>query len=438
VGGAYDVRIQLQDTGYVAVVEVGRGAREEVLEERTEGDDDDVDDVELLPQPVAIDDGIDKERASRVEQEIHLPSEDGPSALSAEQQHSDAGAASGADVTDASAATVAASSSQEGPTADEESSATVDGEGSAARLIAGDGSSDFNHLEPISTSSAAFVAGASLPVSASTAAPPLAADLEREEPCIRAESARSAGSQASAISIKETIDIAVLEMIADAVVNCDKELNLMSMAIEDAGLKALSQACTEQGALETCEGLWLIQNYIGDEGVMALADACTRGAIPNLRELYLGQNNIGNAGISALAQACVSGALTRLTELHLSNNMIGNDGLKALSDACMGGALEKCTTLHLQWNRITDEGAQALAAACAGGALKKCRVLVLNGNKITAVGLTAMMDTISNGALNMLRELTLPGGRVPEDLKKRIKKAVVDKGKGGAVKFSHF
>lgn len=202
VGGAYDVRIQLQDTGYVAVVEVGRGAREEVLEERTEGDDDDVDDVELLPQPVAIDDGIDKERASRVEQEIHLPSEDGPSALSAEQQHSDAGAASGADVTDASAATVAASSSQEGPTADEESSATVDGEGSAARLIAGDGSSDFNHLEPISTSSAAFVAGASLPVSASTAAPPLAADLEREEPCIRAESARSAGSQASAISIK--------------------------------------------------------------------------------------------------------------------------------------------------------------------------------------------------------------------------------------------
>ena len=51
---------------------------------------------------------------------------------------------------------------------------------------------------------------------------------------------------------------------------------------------------------------------------------------------------------------------------------------------------------------------------------------------------TAMMDTISNGALNMLRELTLPGGRVPEDLKKRIKKAVVDKGKGGAVKFSHF
>ena len=44
---------------------------------------------------------------------------------------------------------------------------------------------------------------------------------------------------------------------------------------------------------------------------MALADACTRGAIPNLRELYLGQNNIGNAGISALAQACASGALTR-------------------------------------------------------------------------------------------------------------------------------
>lgn len=44
--------------------------------------------------------------------------------------------------------------------------------------------------------------------------------------------------------MQETIDIAVLEMIADAVVNCDKELNLMSMAIEDAGLKALSQVHT--------------------------------------------------------------------------------------------------------------------------------------------------------------------------------------------------
>lgn len=49
-----------------------------------------------------------------------------------------------------------------------------------------------------------------------------------------------------------------------------------------------------------------------------------------------------------------------------------------------------------------------------------------------------MLDAISNGALNMLQELTLPGGRVPEELKKRIKKAVVDQRKGGAVKFSHF
>ena len=53
------------------------------------------------------------------------------------------------------------------------------------------------------------------------------------------ESARSAGSAASAISVKETIESSMVEEIADLVISCTTSLNLMSMQIEDMGFMAL-------------------------------------------------------------------------------------------------------------------------------------------------------------------------------------------------------
>ena len=55
------------------------------------------------------------------------------------------------------------------------------------------------------------------------------------------------------------------------------------------------------------------RDNIGDEGMKALADALSNGALPQLETLSLSQNAIGDIGISALASACASGALDHLT-----------------------------------------------------------------------------------------------------------------------------
>ena len=61
------------------------------------------------------------------------------------------------------------------------------------------------------------------------------------------------------------------------------------------------------------QGLDLYNNQIGDTGMISLADALRKGALPQLETLSLSRNVIGDIGISALASACASGALDHLT-----------------------------------------------------------------------------------------------------------------------------
>ena len=73
--------------------------------------------------------------------------------------------------------------------------------------------------------------------------------------------------------------------------------------------------------------LGLNYNQIGDEGVVALAEAVGKGALPKLKTLGLGDNQIGDEGVVALAEAVGKGALPKLEELNLVSNQIG-DGRK--------------------------------------------------------------------------------------------------------------
>ena len=61
------------------------------------------------------------------------------------------------------------------------------------------------------------------------------------------------------------------------------------------------------------QGLDLYNNQIGDTGMISLADALRKGALPQLQELYLGGNSIGDVGLSALADVVSRGALAQCT-----------------------------------------------------------------------------------------------------------------------------
>jgi hypothetical protein len=81
------------------------------------------------------------------------------------------------------------------------------------------------------------------------------------------------------------------------------------------------------------QALYLENNQIGDTGVTALAEACARGALPQLRTLWLQENKIGDAGMQAFASACASGALPSLQALVMDDGPLGVDH-PALKAAC--------------------------------------------------------------------------------------------------------
>ena len=61
-------------------------------------------------------------------------------------------------------------------------------------------------------------------------------------------------------------------------------------------------------------------NQIGDTGMIPLADALGKGALPQLKELNLYKNQIGDVGMQALAGAVSKGALASLENIELAGN----------------------------------------------------------------------------------------------------------------------
>lgn len=136
-------------------------------------------------------------------------------------------------------------------------------------------------------------------------------------------------------------------------------LNLYYRNLGDAGIAAFAAACARPvSALAQLEQLTLVGNSIGDDGMSALADAFSKGALPMLHTLNLARNRISDVGIAAFAKSCANGALAELKVLTFTRNEIGEPALECLSSLISGGSLPALKDIFML------KYAPALEAAC--------------------------------------------------------------------------
>ena len=136
--------------------------------------------------------------------------------------------------------------------------------------------------------------------------------------------------------------------------------------INSSHMETFSYVCAK-GAFDYLERIDLPGQEIGDVGVAALARAIAPdegdNTLPNIHTLDLLENGIGDAGMIALSGAFFKGSIPSLKVLILSYNRIGNDGLKALSDSLSEGALASGATVYLLRNNATEAGKQDMRDA---------------------------------------------------------------------------
>ena len=199
------------------------------------------------------------------------------------------------------------------------------------------------------------------------------------------------------------------------------DLRLNYNDIGDNGMIAFADAikpCEEtpgvaQGKLTKLNSLDFGGNRIGDKGMEAFSSALHSGALASLRYLCLSSNQAGEEGMKAFSRALSNGNLKSLTNLWLDGNQIGDKGIEALSRALPGGALASLENLYIGSNNIGGEGMGAFADAIKptsespDGALASLQNLVLNNNKINDDGMIKFSDALSGGALQKLERLNL-------------------------------
>ena len=115
-----------------------------------------------------------------------------------------------------------------------------------------------------------------------------------------------------------------------------RELFWSGRLIDDDDCGTLAMLCSH-GALEGLFRLTLDDNKVGDAGITTLSrslsgDSCKHG-MERLAVLGLSKNNISDAGMMALACACSAGALAKLAVLGLSQNLLGDAAIEALASA---------------------------------------------------------------------------------------------------------
>jgi Ran GTPase-activating protein (RanGAP) involved in mRNA processing and transport len=145
---------------------------------------------------------------------------------------------------------------------------------------------------------------------------------------------------------------------------------LAGNALDSEALSAFAPVPGGPSACGALTHLAIQDNRIGDDGLAALAEALSHGALPRLRWLYAGQNGFGDAGVAALAGALRRGACTALTRLGLQANSVGDAGLSALGDALQTGAMSEAEFIYLAGNPFTSDGREALTRILAGSSLQ--------------------------------------------------------------------
>jgi len=191
--------------------------------------------------------------------------------------------------------------------------------------------------------------------------------------------------------------------------------------INDENMKSFSIVLAS-GSLGNLEHLFLNYNKIGDNGMVALADAIKptpenpMGSLGNLQVLDLSHNQIGNNGMKKFSRQLTVGSLAALTHLNLAINQISVPGMVSFSNAIARGALANLIDLSIHHNQIGKDGIKALAKAIKPtpknpmGALGNLKELDLDHTKIGDTGMQEFSTAI--GSLAKLQRLLLIGNQI--------------------------
>ena len=170
-------------------------------------------------------------------------------------------------------------------------------------------------------------------------------------------------------------DLALLGTLGSVLPAAEKLLLIETSASAGPdGVQRLAEGLSA-GALPAVTILTLSM-HVGDAGASALAAALGQGALPRLKTLELSHAAIGDAALVALAPALRR--LPALEGLFFVNNPLGDEGLAALvapppppvgAPPPPTGGLAKVKVLDLEATQVTDAGCAALAAALDSGVL---------------------------------------------------------------------
>ena len=200
----------------------------------------------------------------------------------------------------------------------------------------------------------------------------------------------------------------------------------LNLNVGDDGMKVIS-LCIANGSLPNLKSLFLTNNYIGDTGMTAFADALRMVpsvALANLEELSLSRNLIGDTGMMAFAKAIKPtdkspmGPLASLKYLKLGGNKIGDVGMETFADAIASGAMGSLLSLNLAINMISDVGMVLFARAIkpteqfSMGPLWNLTHLLLSYNQISDEGMRAFSEAISSHSLPNVQDLMLNSNQI--------------------------
>eukprot|EP00960_Hanusia_phi_P037775 753108-Hanusia_phi.AAC.3 len=155
--------------------------------------------------------------------------------------------------------------------------------------------------------------------------------------------------------------------------------HLVWLGLSNLGLKA-DEVLVLSGSLkssESLEHLSLSSNFIGQQGMIALANS-DFARLSRLRELDLADNDLGPVG--AIGLCCFLGSFNQLTSLDLSDNQMGAVGGQHLISA-LPRHLTALTSLSLDRNMLGDRGAELLVEVLV--IMRHVEYVRLSGNSIS-------------------------------------------------------